>query len=211
MSKRIDILVDIESLGRTADSLIYEIGAIAFDRETDKEISTYHCSLSIKNMKDITITASTLLWWLKENPELMRHVLSGENESEVDEVFYDEKSLLSSFVEWIKYDIDRKLGKFGEYINVFLWGNGILFDNRLLKEHMEKYNIEYPIFYRNDRDLRTLIELAAEMTGCKDDKEFREKYVLKNTTEHDALDDVRNEYNAMKVAYEIITNQNKEK
>lgn len=194
---RIDIIVDIETLGKTADTPIFEIGAVAYNSETSKELY-YHKSFCLKGTGEMIVSASTLLWWLKTDAALLSKVLHGEN-SYVQGIFYTEHELLEDFFDWIcsfLYD-------YGEN-NVFLWGNGILFDNKLLQERMNKFDITYPVYYRNDRDLRTLFEIAAVKTGCADDKEFRDKYVTAKTTAHSALDDAKNEFEAFKAADEII-------
>jgi hypothetical protein len=72
--------------------------------------------------------------------------------------------------------------------DVFLWGNGILFDNRLIQSKCQQHNIPYPIFYRNDRDMRTLVELAALKTGNGSEFEYRSHFDSIGTR-HNALDD----------------------
>lgn len=194
---RIDIIVDIETLGKTANVPIFEIGAVAYNSETSKELY-YHKSLCLKGTGEVNVSASTLLWWIKTDAALLSKVLSGENE-DVQKIFYTEHELLKDFFEWIW----SFLHDHGES-NVFLWGNGILFDNKLLQERMGKFGLPYPIAYRNDRDLRTLFEIAAVKTGCADDKEFRDKYVTAKTTAHNALNDAKNEFEAFKAAEEIV-------
>ena len=204
----IDVIVDIETLGRSADCAVMQIGAVAFERSTFKEVGGFN--VSVKPQGNITINADTLRWWLKTNHSLLEQHMSGGNynhpfvqqqriNGEIYAVYglaINEKEMLCEFRDWLLSFEDMK--------NVYLWGNGIMFDNRLVREKLEMYGYEYPILYRNDRDIRTFVEVASDITGCESEKAFREKYVNKNTEEHDALNDCYNEYEALKMAFKII-------
>ena len=105
-----------------------------------------------------------------------------------------------NFKNWIE-----KLQKdAGDSNNVFLWGNGILFDNKLIQNKMNQYGIKYPIFYRNDRDMRTIVELAALKTGLKTEKEFRERYRPNDLKLHDGFDDVKAQICVLSKAWNIL-------
>lgn len=175
--RRIDIMVDIETLGNKTESTIIQIGAIAFDIRTGEHVKRFNRIADIeKNEKEVSVTASTLKWWLKTNKDLFEELLnSGEGSSE---------SLVREFRGWVTYLQEEYGSK-----NVYLWGNGILFDNKILQYHMESLGLGYPIFYRNDRDVRTLLELTAFKTGLSE-KEVKDVFNDELLEAHNAYDDV---------------------
>ena len=69
---------------------------------------------------------------------------------------------------------------------------------------MEQIELEYPIFYRNDRDMRTIVELAALKTGAKTEKEFRELNYDKKYTAHDGFDDVKQQIDILSKSWNLL-------
>lgn len=173
--KRIDIMLDLETLGIVGDVPIIQISAIAFDIISGEHIGKFDQKIKISD--NLTINKSTLKWWLQTDAKLLESILSDGNASEAISI--------SNFISWINATIEEA----GSKELVYLWGNGILFDNRIIHHKCEKYGYKYPIFYRNDRDLRTLLELAC----MKTEKDFDElkKSAHSGLVQHDALDDCR--------------------
>lgn len=193
---RIDIMCDLETLGRKEDSTIIQIAAIAFNIYNGKELNVFNKNVDVKKCENINIEGSTLKWWIKSDKDLFFKLII--------EGTLSDKELLSEFYEWI---CNLKL----QYDEVFLWGNGILFDNKILQHQFESIGLKYPIFYRNDRDMRTLVELAAVKEGLKSEFEYREKYKLKNLRKHDAFDDVKQQISIIiKATKDILSIKNKE-
>lgn len=179
--ERIDIMVDIETLGTSADSFIFQIAAIAFDITTGKEVDTFNRIVDISSETWMRVDGSTLLWWLNTNKELLTKLLnSGVGTSE---------DVLTDFHRWLEKMDDSHQGE------LHLWGNGILFDNNMIKTHFEELGLDNPINFRNDRDVRTLAELAAIKLGTTV-SDIRKKF--ERGTAHDAFDDVRHQ-----IAYSV--------
>lgn len=189
---RIDIMCDLETLGTKADSTIIQIAAIAFDIYGGKELSFFDKTVDLEKCKKMNIVGSTLKWWVKTDMELLSKLILGGTLSD--------KELLEEFHKWIS---DLK----GQYDEVFLWGNGILFDNKILQYQFESFGLKYPIFYRNDRNMRTLVELAAIKEGLKSEVEYREKHKLDYLKKHDAFDDVKQQIHIIMKATEDILNK----
>lgn len=179
MTNRIDIMVDIETLGNKMDSTIIQLAAMAFDIKKGKTLHEFNQVADIeKNENRINVTGSTLEWWMRTNKELFSELLnSGE---------YSSEDLIRAFHNWIK-DIKRIYGE-GE-TDFYLWGNGILFDNAMIRYQMESLKLEYPIFYRNDRDVRTIVDLAGAKSGLSE-KELKSKFNDELLVAHNAFDDV---------------------
>jgi hypothetical protein len=173
---RIDIMTDIETLGTDADSTIFQISAIAFNIETGEQIQEFNQIADIsKNENEIKVTGSTLQWWLQTNKELFNSLLNGGE--------YSSEEVLRNFHDWISQFEN-------EENSIYLWGNGILFDNKMIKHQMESIGLIYPISYKNDRDVRTLLELASIKSNLTE-REIKDFYSDETELEHNAIDDVK--------------------
>lgn len=194
---RIDIVVDLETLGTRSNAPIFQIGAIAINIKTGEEYGYFNGLCDFQTLENID--GGTLKWWLKTNHELFAQLCQQGEDNKLSA-----KDLISSFVAWIE-SMQNDVG----VDNVYLWGNGILFDNCILRANCEKYKINYPIIYRNDRDLRTIYELAANKIGVADGYTFRETVKInEERIEHDGLSDARHEAKALIAAEEIIRGTN---
>jgi hypothetical protein len=175
MSKRVDIMVDIETLGTGSDATIFQISAIAFDILTGEYFSTFNKIANISLNQGLNVDGDTLKWWLNTNKELLTDLLNkGRNSSE---------DLLIDFYDWL-------LSQSDDTQNIYFWGNGILFDNKMIQHQLVELGLGYPIFYKNDRDVRTLVDLAGAKLGLAE-KQIKEFYNDDSLVEHDALDDVK--------------------
>lgn len=182
-------MVDIETLGTKANSTIFQIAAIAFDIKTGEHISEFHHIADIGQNQTMSVTGDTIKWWLNTNKELLTKLLnSGYGSSE---------ELLIKFYNWI-YSLTDDMK------NVYLWGNGILFDNKMIETQLEALDMNYPIYYKNDRDMRTIVDLTATRLGISE-TELKEKFNDDNLVAHDAFDDVRYQIRLVTGCYQILT------
>jgi hypothetical protein len=108
------IMVDLETLGTTASSVILSVGAVKFDlMSTQIDDNGFYASISIESNLDYgrRIQEDTLLWWLKQ-------------EAAAQNVFHEAKTTLSDalidFSDWIGAD---------DYL---VWSNGADFDLSML-------------------------------------------------------------------------------
>lgn len=170
--KRIDIMLDIETLGKSGQHAVFQIAAAGFDISTGEIINTFNqvCDIAHSN---ILVDGDTLKWWLNTDKELLTRLLNRGNCSE----------------DWMVKSFHNWLSTLQEDYDIYLWGNGILFDNRIIKEKMDAIGLNYPIFYRNDRDLRTLVELVK----VKYDIDPHEHCKVESTEKHNAMSDVEHQ------------------
>lgn len=155
MLKRIDIMVDLETLGKGSENPIIEFSAVAFDLISGEIVSKLFMPIKLEDM--LFVDPDTLVWWMKTNKDLLATIiLNGAKDG------ITERVALNLFSAWIS-DLCGEHGVPAD--RVYLWGNGILFDNRFIKDRMARYNIPYPIYYRNDRDVRTLVDTYADLIG----------------------------------------------
>lgn len=192
---RIDIMTDIETLGKGDNTTVFQIAACAFDISSGEILKIFNQIANIEKDNDIPIDGSTLLWWLKTDRDLLLSLLYKGNKEGINQ-----KDMFINFKKWTEQTQEEA----GDSRDVFLWGNGILFDNKLIQSKMKQYDIEYPIFYRNDRDMRTIVELAALKSGVQTEKEFRDMNRCEGLIAHDGLDDVKAQIYVLSKAWNII-------
>ena len=185
---RTDIMVDIETLGTKTGATIFQIAAASFDITTGEVKDTVNLTGDIAKYDTLAVDGSTLKWWLDTDADLLKTLLSGGT--------LTEKELLTSLLSWMYAQApDNK--------DVYLWGNGILFDNVKISDLCAKHDVSYPIFYRNDRDVRTILELASLKSGLTE-KELRASVQAENERKHDAFDDVMFQIRLVQKCYEIV-------
>lgn len=179
------IMTDIETLGTKEGATIFQIAAASFDIETGEVKSEIDLKLDIETVDELSVDGSTLLWWLDTDKELLTKLLKEGDLTELE--------MLTKFNEWVEEQEGSPK----------LWGNGILFDNQKIKFMLESKGLKYPIFYRNDRDVRTILALASSVSG-KTENEIRNSITREDERAHDALDDVRKQIRLVCYCYELI-------
>lgn len=185
---RLDIMTDIETLGTNSDSTIVQISAIAFDIETGEYHADFNQIADIsKNVNPIKVTGATIQWWTNTNVDLFKELLNGGTESS----------------EQILFDFSRWLEILAGNADLYLWGNGILFDNKMIQHQFELLGLKYPIFYKNDRDVRTIVDLASKKLGVSE-KELKKQFEDENLVHHNAFDDVKYQINLVVGCYKTL-------
>ncbi|MED4172589.1 3'-5' exoribonuclease [Halalkalibacterium halodurans] len=185
--KRIDVMVDIETLGHKTDSTVFQIAAVAFNIKTGEHIATFNRIADIAKDRELKVTGSTIKWWLNTDKELITKLLnSGEGSSD---------NIIHEFHRWLHSLCDSNY--------VLLWGNGILFDNKIIQHHFERLGLDYPIYYKNDRDVRTLLEIASMKLGITA-RELKDRFKDERLTAHNAFDDVTFQINLVSWCYNYV-------
>lgn len=198
MSERLDLMVDIETLGNEMNSTIIQLACVPFDIETGAiyEDETFNEIADIeKNEIAPEVSASTLKWWLKTDKELFTRLLNSGSLSTED--------IIRLFHRQVK-EWQSRVG----IRNVYLWGNGILFDNQMIKYQMEAIGLYYPVHYKNDRDVRTILELASAKSGVSE-REIKDK-LGNGVNDHNAINDVLYQINYVSECYRYLTSNTEE-
>lgn len=185
---RKDIMVDIETLETKEGSSVFQIAAMSFDISTGEVYDSINLIGDIEKYSYLSVDGSTLKWWLNTDKELLTSLLNSGN--------LEEEEMISLFNNWIKNQSKNEQ-------EVYLWGNGILFDNAKLQKLSEDNMTKYPIYYKNDRDVRTLLELASMKSG-KSEKEIKNSVSSEDEVEHNALDDVSYQIRLVHKCYKLL-------
>lgn len=194
---RIDIMVDLETLGLTADNPVIQIGALAFNLSTGEKYGDFveYCKLDVAE-SGMFIDTNTYQWWLDENAGLLQQILAKGIASG-----NTEKQMIQKFVKWIgAIALKHKISK----SNIHIWGNGMLFDNAIIHGKCKRYDILYPIIYQNDRDVRTIVDLFCMKSGMTRNEVVSGFKNASGLVQHDALNDCQIQFNMVKHCYDAL-------
>ncbi len=139
-------MIDLETLGTTADSVILSIGAVKFDLSSGEiEDKGFYRSVSIESNLDYKrrISESTMLWWFKQP-------------ATAQAVFHEPKETLAT-----------ALAELSDWIGTeqfLVWSNGADFDIPMLSHAYTQMQVEIPWKFFNSRCYRTYKNLP----GAKD-------------------------------------------
>ena len=194
MKEKRNIMVDIETIGKVDDATIFQIAAASFDVETGTIFNTIDLKLDVRSVEDFKADGDTLLWWLNTDKELLAKIM---NEGDLLEpTFY------RRFSDWLT---DEMLAGVDNNIapELSMWGNGISFDIVRLRKKFEKMGEPFLVNFRNELDVRTIVELAADKSGHAIN-ELKDMVANEEETKHDALDDVKYQIRLVSMCYKVL-------
>jgi len=196
--KRVDIIIDIETLDTAVTAKIIGIGAVAMVdgllpteamsgvgelEATVTEQDRFHRTISATEDRlnyERTISVDTANWWLEQESKLqsfygvddLKRCGSGEQ-------------ALYEFASWI-----HDQPQLHTEATVYVWGNGSVFDISILEHAYKQLEMPIPWKFWNIRDVRTLLDMA----------EINKKEVPFAGIPHYALDDARHEAKLVELA-----------
>ncbi len=135
------LMIDLETLGATADAVILSIGAVKFNLEGEEiDDSGFYGSVSIESNlgKNRRIDENTLLWWLKQP-------------AAAQQVFHEEKLPLWQTL----IDLSDWLGD-NDWI---VWAKGPSFDVAILEHAFRSFGLATPWAFWDVRCVRTYMGL----------------------------------------------------
>lgn len=132
-----DVMIDIETLGTSADCTILAIAAVRFDRLTGEIGGELHERIDPCGQNRHVCT-QTLKWWAKQPQGVFAEAMSGE--TRLGQALHD----LFVFVE----------------PSDLVWAQGTDFDFKVLDHAFDSRMIQKPWPYYAKRDTRTLYDVA---------------------------------------------------
>jgi len=173
------LMIDIETLSTQPDARIISIGAVFFNPESSELGETFHQHIKLDDSEyQPHISASTVKWWLQQDPDAQKNVISGTSPAPV---------VLFKFKNWIlNYREDDELK---------VWANSPSFDLVILNSAFNHFGMEKPWSYYLERDLRTLKELSAHLPN-------KPSVERKAGIKHTALDDAQYQASQILAIYE---------
>jgi hypothetical protein len=159
-----ELMVDIETMGRSYNASITQIGACYFSMKTGEIGDTYLINLdlddSIKN--GAKVDGSTIYWWLNQSDDARRSLFS-----EDTPLFKEDAGLCDFNKFWARA--------------TRVWSHAT-FDFVIIMESMKRLGITPTVHYKKARDIRTL-------TGLSGMLEIEKKNYIREGVHHNGLDD----------------------
>lgn len=160
-----DVMIDLETMGTSANAAIVQVGAVYFDRHTGELGKEFKKNISLESAvaSGASVDPGTIEFWLKQN-DLARQSILAEPRLPILEVMNNLNGFLLAPGD------------------VFVWGHAT-FDVPIVQQTNRRLAVRASWKFRNARDLRTLLDLAGI-----DPKSFPRDGVY-----HDALDDAKHQ------------------
>lgn len=161
------IIIDLETLSERATAAVVSLGAVALDHNL-RIVATFHTPIDAGMQSARHRCPRTIEWWRSQS-------LAAQGASLRAIGPLSPRRALQEFVVFVGQHADTK--------DVRLWGNGSGFDCSILEDLYNDHQIATPWHHRNERDLRTLLELypQAQDVGVFEGEK------------HNALDDAMHE------------------
>jgi exodeoxyribonuclease VIII len=137
-------MLDLETLGTSANALILSIGAVKFDPMSSEILDSIEIFVDPVDAQRCggRIDASTVIWWMDETRQEARTVMMAQDN---------------------RHDLPTALGAFSDWFgpeSLPVWGNGALFDNLILANAYAAIGEPKPWTYKHDNCFRTLRTIA---------------------------------------------------
>lgn len=157
-----NVMIDIETLGTMANSVILSIGAVRFDESGLGEEFYTNVDIDSCLERGLAVEGRTILWWM------------GQSDAARAALGYNEQSLPSALLG---------LANAFDWRDALVWCNGLSFDLPILDSAYRACGMRPPWAYYNGRDYRTVkYELPRE--------DFKAIEVTPNIG-HNALEDAK--------------------
>jgi hypothetical protein len=139
------VMLDLETMGNRAGCAIVSIGAVEFNLNTGEIGRQFYDRVALQSCLDagLFIQASTLYWWMQQGDEARMELCKPADPL---------KNVLEQFSSFI-----MQLGE------IQIWGDGAAFDLSILKAAYYAIKEKEPWYFRNERDVRTIVMFAPEI------------------------------------------------
>lgn len=176
-----DVMIDIETLSNKSYSVITTISAVEFDLTTGETGKTFEVALDIRSQieKGLNINNETVAWVMSQDKEAILALFELPKIS-VESAIYSLNDFLNSI------DVHNNKMK--------LWGNGVSFDNVIVRNLCDAFDIPFALPYWCDNDVRTLVTL-----GGIDTRNFEF-----TGTKHKGIDDCKHQIKYCHAAYKAL-------
>lgn len=145
----IDVMIDLETLGRRPGCKILSLGAVVFTKQgLTKE---FYTEVQRSHQGFLTVDPATVAWWEEQDPEVSDRLFTNQDKKPTL------RSMLTEFDAWLSSVAE--VNDRGE-LGVRIWGNGADFDNAILQVAYEAMAKEPSWPFWNNRCYRTLKGLA---------------------------------------------------
>lgn len=137
-----NLMIDIETLGRTPNAVIIEIAAVQFNPRTGQTGKSINLQIDQQSCVDLglQIDEDTVEWWSNQKHHYQWRITNP----------IHLKVALIQLTDFIK----QSVGEDGQ-----VWANGTDFDIAILRNAYDKCQMDFPYPYYNSRDVRTISKM----------------------------------------------------
>lgn len=167
-----NVMIDIETLGRTAGCIVLSIGACVFDPRGEGHGETFYRNIDVTTsmMAGFHFDESTLKWWQDQNKNAVNEL--NDEKVSIEDALYD-------FADWFK-----------SVKGYQCWCQGSNFDHPILGAAYDKFDITHPWKFWACRDTRTVYDCCG----------ITDKDIPREGTYHNAIDDCVHQVKAVQKA-----------
>lgn len=139
----VHVMLDIETWSTSSDALVISIGAVKFRTDTFEIVDKFYVGIDPTDGMRYgrKIDPDTVLWWMHSDQAPAR-------ERYLAEPTHDVGTALEGFYLWMGIEWPNHV-----------WGNGVAFDNVILRNFYEAAGLDAPWDHWNDRCCRTMKNL----------------------------------------------------
>jgi exodeoxyribonuclease VIII len=178
----IDLMIDLETMGRAPRGAIVSLGALYFDLESGGFGASFYGTVDLRDSVrcGMEMDPDTVLWWLGQSPEAIASWKQAESQTL--------SSVLLAFFDWMN-DNER---------NANVWAKGPTYDLSILTAAYKCIGVSSPPWgFRNEKCVRTVINLAMRLG-------FEPESVPREGLEHHAAWDVWHQVRVCHAAWKVI-------
>lgn len=178
------VMIDIETLGTTNDSVILQIGAVGF-AVGGMDLDGFFADVSVKEQVTIgrKVCGDTLAWWLDATTSNARQAVFTRNDS-------DMLSFSESLIQLNKYIEKCLIGDTKNNTpNDRVWANSPTFDLAIIRNAMKTCGITPAWKYWQEADVRTIKVVDGIINGT----EHKATPKMMEGIDHSAFDDAKNQ------------------
>jgi exodeoxyribonuclease VIII len=167
----IDIMVDLETLGRRPGCKILSLGAVTFNPHgLGRE---FYVEVAIANQGLLTVDEETLEWWSQQDVMIRDRLFNNQDKKPTL------RTALNQFSDWL---VDAAGLDDRRHIDAHVWGNGADFDNAILQvAYIAASQFDSPWPFWNNRCYRTLKGMVPSIK------------IVRQGSHHNALDDAKSQ------------------
>ncbi|MFR9656419.1 MAG: 3'-5' exonuclease [Rikenellaceae bacterium] len=149
MQKHNNVMLDLETAGKTKNAALVSIGAVFFHPASGEIGKGFYIPVKLASSMyyGLEVDGGTIEWWMRQNDEA-RAVFNDENRAPLKEAL----NQLNNFIRENSQDED-----------VQVWGNGPAFDNAIIATAFDKTFIKPAWKYSKERCVRTMVELGRQI------------------------------------------------
>lgn len=135
-------MLDIETLGQAPGCVIFSLAAVPFSKK-DGQIGEahFHKNIDIQSCLDVglKIDPTTLHWWIQKSALFLS----------IQQDTFELKGTLERLASFIKANCVE---------GVRVWGKGPSFDNAIMRDAYDRYQMPLPWKYSKERCVRTFLD-----------------------------------------------------